>query len=570
MKLKRYIQLKYVAVSAIIFLAILVHASYINNGFVWFDHVHLERGITVFQPAQIYKAFLSRYAGTGFYRPVVNIVDSFDAAVFEKWAPGYHITNLLIYLAGIFTAFLFFGVYFELNKKESIIAAGVLAVHPLTWLPVGAISYREELLVTLFLLLAVYFHVKARISGKKTNFLFTPLFFALALFSKETAIVLFPALVVLWEVFNLREKRNTENMATLSGRAIFVFEFLVVVGYGVLHKMVIPENWKEQFISLRFSEAVGTRLWVLGHEILWLVSPLKPNLSDATRVVTLTDPVALLTVTVITLAVFTMIKAGIFSKYSKILLAVAIGFSPALNILPTPRLMSLHYAYLPMIFFAAFASFVYSQKRPHGFAHRRLFTGVFVLWLCLAAASTFAAGFEFNNDFLLFSTETAADTNFKEGHFYLGNYYLNSGENALAKQEFDLALRDTPGTLAFLNKLAVYVTYGELYFRESNFEGVDSMLIAAGREASPEFRLTLLYNRALIAYKQHDYKKIVSLLSGHDSDWANAQPLIFLADVLAEMGRLKEAVVTINKGLPLATLEQKIVIEQRLLEYRKK
>ena len=47
----------------------------------------------------------------------------------------------------------------------------------------------------------------------------------------------------------------------------------------------------------------------------------------------------------------------------------------------------------------------------------------------------------------------------------------------------------------------------------------------------------------------------------------DAQPLIFLADALIELGRGEEAVAIIRKGFTVATPEQKIEIEERLQEY---
>ena len=117
MKIKFWWTLTLIALAAV-----LTHASYFDNGFVWFDHVQLENRATVFPVSQIYKAFSTRYAGTGFYRPVVNMADSVDGALYHRWPPGYHITNIIIYLAGIAAAFVFFGAFFGLSRKESAVA----------------------------------------------------------------------------------------------------------------------------------------------------------------------------------------------------------------------------------------------------------------------------------------------------------------------------------------------------------------------------------------------------------------------------------------------------------------
>src|SRR5919108_4391650 len=75
----------------------LVHASYIANGFVWLDHGDIESGRAIVPLPQIYTALLTRFGETGFYRPVVTALYSLDAAIYDGWAPGYHLTNIVLH-----------------------------------------------------------------------------------------------------------------------------------------------------------------------------------------------------------------------------------------------------------------------------------------------------------------------------------------------------------------------------------------------------------------------------------------------------------------------------------------
>ena len=76
----------------------------------------------------------------------------------------------------------------------------VVGIHPLSWLPAGAISYRPELLATLFTFLAVSLYVRSRESGSLRLGLLAIASFALGLCSKETVLPWTLALVAAWEV----------------------------------------------------------------------------------------------------------------------------------------------------------------------------------------------------------------------------------------------------------------------------------------------------------------------------------------------------------------------------------
>ncbi len=98
--------------AGILLATVLLQTTYINNGFTWLDHHDIEGRRAVVAVLQIPSAFLQRFGDTGFYRPVVVAVHSVDAVLYHQWAPGYHITNLLIHLAVTAVAGVFAGLFF--------------------------------------------------------------------------------------------------------------------------------------------------------------------------------------------------------------------------------------------------------------------------------------------------------------------------------------------------------------------------------------------------------------------------------------------------------------------------
>src|SRR3989338_8622921 len=255
---------KKIYLTSAFFAVFLVFASFINNGFSWLDHGDIERGRAVLTLSNLPRAFISRFGQTGFFRPLVTVANSIDFALYGLWAPGFHLTNILLHLSASFAGALFISRLFSLNFREKLLILLIAGLHPLAFLPVGAISYRQELLLALFTYLTLYFH---------------------------------------------------------------------------LRKKLIPAY-------LCFLAAVSRLLFQL-------LLPLKPALSDATRVVSMTDfkiiPAAILFV--FPVIFFRRLKPDF--KKAFILLAVIV--LPALNIIPVPRFSSPHYGYVVLPALAAFA-----------------------------------------------------------------------------------------------------------------------------------------------------------------------------------------------------------------------
>ena len=179
---------------------VLIHASYVGNGFTWLDHIDIEQGKAVVPLSEWQATFTTRYGETGFYRPLVTLTHSVDAAIYGPRAAGFHLTNVLLHLAFVASGVLFLSRFISFHERELRLAALIVLAHPLGWLPVGSISYRPELLVAFGTLLAVYFHARARLTGKPRWVALTFSTVLFGLFSKETALVWIPSFILLWEV----------------------------------------------------------------------------------------------------------------------------------------------------------------------------------------------------------------------------------------------------------------------------------------------------------------------------------------------------------------------------------
>ena len=552
---------------------LLAHASYINNGFTWLDHIDIEHGKAIVSPSQWYTAFTTRYGETGFYRPLVTLTHSFDAALYGQWPPGFHLTNVLLHLAVVASAILFLGCFIPVKRGEIMLAGLIFGLHPLSWLPVGAISYRPELLVTLFTLLAVYFHARARISSSKRLISFAVLSVLLGLFSKETALVWIPSFILLWEIVASRQlssgmptqSRGQPLAGQESGKAtrspvrfrlkgallLFLGELCALGIYLFLRTHAVPEVWRVSAATLPLSQTIGTRLQVLGGRLLELVSPLKPGLSDATPIVSIAAFPAVLTALVVLLGVIIVVRSGLRSQRSITVLFLAIALAPGTNIVPLPRFGSPHYGYLAVLGLAMLV-LVVQRSLDHSIpSASRTFKLAVIAWLVVMAAVTFAKGFQFRNDLTLFEPEVKRDPYFLEGHFYLGNYFMQKGEEDRAATEFEASLQNLPHRIAYVDRTAALINLAGIRFRQTRFEDAEELLKLAAEEAPAYQMSTIAYNRALVAEHHQDYAAVVALLKQATYQWDRPEPLLLLAKALRKLDRPEEALNVLTRALPL-------------------
>lgn len=556
-----------VGLGAVLLIVTLVHVSYIPNDFVWLDHGDLENRRAVLELGELPRAFVTRFGDTAFYRPLVTVLHSVDAAVFGVWAPGYHMTNVALHLAVCVAAVFFAGTLFGLAPRERVFAALIVGIHPLSWLPVGAISYRPELLATLFTLLAVSFYIQSRKSGSARLGLLGIATFALGLCSKETVLPWVVGLVLAWELM-LRPARDAgEGEVWRRPPVRLLLGSALVVGlYIVLRLQAVPEIWKVPAAGLPFSQWVGTRLAVLGETFVQLVYPLKPGLSDATRVRSLASVPALATALGLIGGLAIVRQVGRRSPWASVMVFLAIALAPALNIVPLARFASPHYAYLGVVGVGAALAIAFRIVRTRPRRVQWMATAAVAVWMLTMAGSTFAGGFRFRNDFTLFAPEVKGDPSFLEGHQYLGDYFFRMEDYEVARREYQAALQSQPEILAYVDRHAVLVNLAGVYVAENRLDEADELLRMAAADARPNRLREIVYNRALIAYRRNDFLAVSELIGSQRTEWARPEPLLLLAESLRRLNRRAEAAAALRQALPLLSEDQRGQVEELILQ----
>ena len=133
---------------------------------------------------------------SAYYRPMLTLSFMFDALIGKEKPFVYFLTNILLHIIASMLVFRFFVVL--INKRElAFFISLIFAVHPILTQAIAWLPGRNDPLLAIFVLPSFLFFVKFIGTKKPRDFVMHILFFVLALFTKELAVVL-PVLCVFY------------------------------------------------------------------------------------------------------------------------------------------------------------------------------------------------------------------------------------------------------------------------------------------------------------------------------------------------------------------------------------
>ena len=283
-----------------------------------------------------------------YYRPAWVLSLALDHALWGDRPFGYHLGNILLHaLASGLTAWL----VFELlgSAWAAALAGALFAVHPVHAEAVAWVSARNELLLSVFLLLAFIAYLRMRRGAGAAALVACLGFFALALLSKETA-ALFPAIVLLYEWAGGEAARKTKGTARPWERYRWALLLAVVAAAFMAFRagIVAPLPVHEP-LATRLATAPGLvvrnlqLLFVpVGLRVLHTVQVVTAPLSPATLL-----PAALLAVILALVPLALRFDANLGFGLGWILLSLVPVSGLAALLQPTP--LAERYLYLPSV-----------------------------------------------------------------------------------------------------------------------------------------------------------------------------------------------------------------------------
>lgn len=387
----------------IILLILAAYGNTLQHGFVWDDiDVLVDNPITE-SLRNIPKFFISEDTAdvsTGYYRPITYVSFALDRALWGLNPVGFNITNLVLH---ILVALLFYRTVAALFKRDNLAlaAAVIFALHPIAGETINFhAGGRNTLLCACFSMLSLLYYTKRK-------HLPAVVFFTLAIFSKEFALLL-PAVFLLYDRLIAKEKFRW---------SFYIPCLIAIFCYLGLRSFAVHKN-ANLFKTMNVSDNIWIVPQIIGSYLINMVDPvgLKTMYDVNTKVTLLSFSLySLLLVTLLGIAI-------IFRKKLEIVFSIFIFLLfllPVTNIFPLGiTMMADRYAY--------FASFGFSLALAYGIclAKKQVALPVMVLLSVFFIAKDIQRNGFWKDELSLFTQMTKDAPDLSIGYQNLGYAYF--------------------------------------------------------------------------------------------------------------------------------------------------
>ncbi len=417
-----------------------LHIAKIPNNFTWLDHRDIEAGRSLFPVKELSHAFLKPFSDTHFYRPLVSISHSLNFALFGLNPHAFHAFSVVLHgMACICLAFCA-RIVFRMSERASLLSAFCLGISPTSFLPAGQISYVSELLLALFYLLSLIFYQLYDLKRSKRYLVLFGMAFSLALLAKESALVFIPATLFILEYY------SSAGLTVKKSIRLFSMTIFQTAVYLSLRFSVLPGGWATPNQPDAVGPWLAVRLVNYATHLAYLLNPLPPQLSDVVQNQNFFSIPILISLSGIILIAGAIFKLKDFPLRAALTLILFL-VSPTLDILSLPRFFSSHYLYLPSLMFSIALAVLLTKAN-------RILKALIISWISIALAGTVISGERLRDDFTLFSPAVERDPNYREGHFYLGGYFLSHALPLEAERHYVESLKPLPGFYSFYDPMA--------------------------------------------------------------------------------------------------------------------
>lgn len=458
-------------------LAVITFLNSLDNTFVYDDVFTITNNYFIREWGNFPALFTDEYfhtSGEVTYRPVVTLSYFIDYWLWNLNPLGFHLTNILLHAACAVLVYLLLSFVIK-NRTIPFLSGIFFASHPLLTEAVNGVSYREDLLATVFFLGAVVLCIQSRRHFRTYLFLYpcSIISYLLALCSKETAITL-PMILFLFD----RVFYDADRIKKIAIK--YYLGFILASGFYLFLRFVWFHNPVEkqlQYPDKSFLVNVLTMPKIIGGYIKLLFFPVGFN-ADYSILSTKTPFDATFICSIAFLVVLGIIAYRVHHHAKRVyffILWFFITLLPTLNIIPIANIMAERYLYLPSVGFCVVLSYICieiqrlsgvflsgkTRETEHGkTGSLNIFTvylpdppnnnpcrTLFLFMTCLAVVPVFLYSLSAMNrnriwrDPFTFWLETVeVSPNSSRAHNNLGMIYLQEGNPSLAICEFQKAI----------------------------------------------------------------------------------------------------------------------------------
>ena len=483
----------------LILLASLV--SYINtfdNEFVWDDHIFILDNTDIKLFSNI--PYFFKEDADGLYRPLRTLHYTIAYSIFKKNEFGYHLNSIFFHI--IISVLIFFIIKNIIGKNIALIASLIFAVHPIHTERVANMTAGFDLLGIFLLLLSFYFYILFSKSSNKESFIkngknnryfiFSLLFFILALFASEEAITL-PLLIILYEFSFNREKFYKKNI--IKNLNYYLPYFIAALLYMVLRFFVLGIRGRiEEYLGGNFYITMLTMSKVYVKYIILLLFPVNLTLFQEVPIAKgFFDAGVLISLLVLAIILFLTIKNYRNNIIFFSVFWFFIVLLPMSNIIPIQLFMAERYLYAPSIGFSLLLGYLFFKI--YNIKNEKLIKNVlvvlFILLLSLYAARTIARNGDWQDNLTLWAKTAETNPYNSKAHDNLGFTYESLGDDEKAFLEFGKAVELMPSNPKALSNLGVAYAKRKQYNESINLMKM-ALKIAPGHYQTYD-KLGLIY-----------------------------------------------------------------------------
>src|SRR4051812_1027791 len=383
----------------------LLYARSLWSNFVYDDIIQIVKNPRItewsYLPSYFTEQLWAGIQSASYYRPLLLVWMRLNHFLFGLNPVGWHASSVLLHLGATALAFALAKRILQ-DANAALVAAAIFLLHPLQVESVAWPSAANESLAAIFIFASYVFFLKSNESeAASRNLVLSWLMFALALLTKETAIIAPLMILVFAWCYLPKDGKAPRWIAALAAEA----PYAIIAGlYLVVRKLVLAHVSPTE-LRTDIPTALTTMPSVAWLYLQHMFAPLRlAVVYDTPYVASLSSPRFWAPL----LALISLLVAGVWAWKKRRANAVAIGviwipvhLAIPLLTLPLFRNVDLshdRYLYVPLFGFALLAGYAW-QRIPRPAFPKALFAAALIAY----AASTFHQQKFWSNDAALFA-----------------------------------------------------------------------------------------------------------------------------------------------------------------------
>lgn len=503
-----------------------------------------------------------KYEKGNTYQPVRMLSYAIDYHFWKLNPIGYRITNILFYILTCIMVFLTLkNLSSQLRERASpdshlrvaMFGSLIFAAHPVHVEAVTWLSARKEVLQGFFFFLAFYLYLKGSEETAKKKLIyfgFTLFSILIAILSKPSAVV-FPGILVVYEV----SKRKDKGLEFIRNHWLF-FSISIIVStifIYILIRVMIEAGGFKPYRGGNFFSNLLISFYAFIYNIKLLVATINYS---AAYTIPVSNPIVSIRTFLFVITTFLIFGFSIWSlKKTRIIFFSTFFFLitifPYLNLLPISTLLadryvfiaSFSYVFLLGILFDRFFN-CYNKKLSKDF-FKLLSFAVFLLLMFGYSYMTIYQNTIWRNSYTLWADAVEKHPESNTANAMMGVVYMDLGMYEKAVGYLEKAVQILPYDYQSRNNLGI--VYGKLGEPERAYRELTLAMRLKPEDDDIKINLSLFFLR------QKEYQKAEEILKYLiNKNPKNAQLYYRLSYVYKEMGNYEMAISELKKASKLA------------------